>query len=115
MQARLQIGDGHINVPRDWIRWADSARRGWSWRGDTLVREFRFRDFDDGMRFLEQVGRRADDRKRHPDISISSNRVLLTIANPHHAGVTLAELRLAAKVNAVIDELGVGGDGLRPR
>ncbi len=115
MQARLQIGDGHIIVPRDWIRWADSARRGWSWQGDTLVREFRFRDFDDGMRFLEQVGRHAEDRKRHPDMSISSNRVRLTIANPHHAGITLAELRLAAKVNAVIDELGVGRDGLRPR
>ena len=78
MQARLQIGDGHIIVLRDWIRWADSARRGWSWQGDTLVREFRFRGHLD----LEQPR---------------------------------PELRVAAKVNAVIDELGVGGEGLRPR
>jgi pterin-4a-carbinolamine dehydratase len=31
------------------------------------------------------------------------NRVRLTITNPHHAGITLAELRLAEKVDAVID------------
>lgn len=48
-------------------------------------------------------------------MSIVSNRVRLTIANPHGAGITLAELRLASKVNAVIDELGVGHDALRPR
>jgi pterin-4a-carbinolamine dehydratase len=95
--------------------WAYSARSGWSRQGETLVRELRFRDFDDGMRFAEQLGRRAEDHKRHPDIFIFSNLVRLTIANPHRAGITLAELRLAAKVNAVIDELGVGGDGHRPR
>jgi pterin-4a-carbinolamine dehydratase len=115
MEAWLQIGDERVLVPRAWLAWANSARSGWSWQGDTLVRELRFRDFDDGMRFLEQLGRRAEDHKRHPDISISSNLVRLTIANPHRAGITLAELRLAAKVNAVIDELGVGGDGHRPR
>jgi pterin-4a-carbinolamine dehydratase len=31
------------------------------------------------------------------------NRVRLTITNPHHAGITQAELRLAEKVNRVID------------
>jgi hypothetical protein len=31
------------------------------------------------------------------------NRVRLTIANPNHAGLTLAEHRLAAKVSRLID------------
>ena len=57
------------------------------------------------MRFLERVAR-AEDHKRHPDLSISANRVRMTIANPHRAGITLAELRLAAKVNAVVEALG---------
>jgi hypothetical protein len=34
---------------------------------------------------------------------LSYNRVRLTIGNPHHAGLTAAEIRLAEKVNAVID------------
>ena len=37
------------------------------------------------------------------------NEVRLTIANPHHAGLTEAEFRLARKVNEVID----GSKGFR--
>jgi pterin-4a-carbinolamine dehydratase len=57
---------------------------------------------------MSEVGRRAVDYSRHPDMSIRGGRVKLAIANPHHAGITLAELRLAAKVNAVVEELGPG-------
>lgn len=39
-------------------------------------------------------------------MSISANHVRLRIANPHRDGITLAELRLAAKVNVVVDEFG---------
>ena len=92
-------------VPRDWFGWAQAARRGWRWEGDTLTRELRFRDFEEGLSLLEEIGWRAEDHKRHPDLSIAGNRLRLRIANPHRAGITLAELRLAAKVNAVIDEL----------
>jgi pterin-4a-carbinolamine dehydratase len=81
-----------------------AAQRGWQRKGQTLVRELRFRDFDEGMEFLEAVARGAVDHLRRPDMSISSNRVRLSIANPHNAGLTLAELRLAAKVNAVVDD-----------
>jgi hypothetical protein len=34
---------------------------------------------------------------------VGDNRVRLQIANPNHAGITEAELRLADKVNAVVD------------
>jgi 4a-hydroxytetrahydrobiopterin dehydratase len=98
-------GDPRILVPKEWLSWARAARRGWRWQGETLVRELKFRDFGDGMSFLEQVARRAEDYKRRPDMSISSNRVRLRVTNPHRAGITLAELRLAAKVNTVVDEL----------
>jgi 4a-hydroxytetrahydrobiopterin dehydratase len=105
-RLRRLAREARVAVPGEWLSWARAARRGWDWRGDTLVRELTFRDFDEGMRFLDQVARRAEDYKRHPDMSISANHVRLRIANPHQAGITLAELRLAAKVNAVVDEFG---------
>jgi pterin-4a-carbinolamine dehydratase len=76
---------------------------GWRRRGGALTRELRFRDFDEGMRFLERVADRAVDYGRRPDMSIASNHVRLSIENPHHAGLTLAELRLLGKVEAVIE------------
>jgi 4a-hydroxytetrahydrobiopterin dehydratase len=75
----------------------------WRRQGEVLVRELAFRDFDEALRFVERVAQAAVDYQRRPDMCISEfNRVRLTIANPHRAGITLAELRLAAKVDRVV-------------
>jgi pterin-4a-carbinolamine dehydratase len=76
---------------------------GWRHRGGALVRELAFRDFDEGMRFLGRLAENAVDYGRRPDMSIASNHVVVSIENPHHAGLTLAELRLLGKVEAVIE------------
>jgi 4a-hydroxytetrahydrobiopterin dehydratase len=77
----------------------------WSRRGDALVRELSFRDFKEAMRFIERVAEAAVDYERRPDMCILEfNHVRLTIENLHHAGITLAEQRLAAKVDAIVDE-----------
>jgi pterin-4a-carbinolamine dehydratase len=72
--------------------------------GESLVRELSFRDFDQAIAFLERVAASAEDHLRRPDMCILEfNRVRLTVSNPHHAGVTPAELRLVEKVNRVIE------------
>ena len=82
-----------------------SGERGWRREGDELVRELKLRDFDEALRFVERVAQLANDYGRRPDMCISEfNRVRLSISNLHHAGFTQAETRLAAKVNAVIEE-----------
>jgi 4a-hydroxytetrahydrobiopterin dehydratase len=82
-----------------------ASQRGWKRIGDALVRELRFRDFEDALRFVERVAQAAVDYRRRPDMCISEyNHVRLTVSNLHHAGFTLAEMRLAEKVNAILDE-----------
>jgi 4a-hydroxytetrahydrobiopterin dehydratase len=82
-----------------------AEQQGWRREGMTLVRKLVLRDFDEAMRFLERVAEMANDYGRRPDMCISEfNHVRLSISNLHHARFTLAEIRLAAKVNAVIDE-----------
>jgi pterin-4a-carbinolamine dehydratase len=80
----------------------------WRQRGQALVRELRFRDFDEAMGFVQRVADEAVDYGRRPDMCIlESNHVRLSVANPHHAGITLAEQRLIDKVDAVVaDEYG---------
>lgn len=63
-----------------------------------------FRDFDEAMAFVERVATAAEDYLRRPDMCILDfNRVRLQIANPHRSGITEAELRLAEKVDAVLE------------
>jgi 4a-hydroxytetrahydrobiopterin dehydratase len=81
--------------------------QGWRRVGESLTRELSFRDFDQAIAFVERVAASAEDHLRRPDICILEfNRVRLTLTNPHHAGVTPAELRLAEKVDQVIEEPG---------
>jgi pterin-4a-carbinolamine dehydratase len=80
---------------------------GWRRVGKTLIRDLSMRDFDEALRLVERVGQLAVDYLRRPDMCISEfNRVRLKIVNSHHAGLTEAELRLAAKTSAVIDANG---------
>jgi pterin-4a-carbinolamine dehydratase len=81
-----------------------AAHPGWRQVGDALVREMTFRDFDDAMRFFATVAQEAVDYGRRPDMCIAgTNRVRLSISNEHHAGFTAAELRLAKRLDAVLD------------
>jgi 4a-hydroxytetrahydrobiopterin dehydratase len=77
---------------------------GWRRVGESLIRELSFRDFEQAIAFVERVAASAEDHLRRPDMCILEfNRVRLTITNPHHAGLTPAELRLAEKVDQVIE------------
>jgi pterin-4a-carbinolamine dehydratase len=76
---------------------------GWKVSGDRLVRELWMRDFDEAMRMAERIAQAAEDHFRRPDLCITEfNRLRIIVANPHHAGITEAERRLAAKVDAVV-------------
>jgi pterin-4a-carbinolamine dehydratase len=81
-----------------------AAERGWRREGEELVRELQLRNFDEALSFLDRLTELASDYGRCPDMWISRfNGVRLSISNPEHAGFTLQEMRLAAKVNAVIE------------
>jgi pterin-4a-carbinolamine dehydratase len=89
----------------DELRRALVKERGWELRDGALVRELMMRDFEHALRLLEDLARCAVDYGRRPDMCISEfNHVRLSISNPHHAGLTVAELRLAARVNEILDD-----------
>jgi 4a-hydroxytetrahydrobiopterin dehydratase len=78
---------------------------GWRREGRVLARTMRMKDFEDALAFVERVAKAAVDYHRRPDMCISeNNHVRLSIANLHHAGFTIAEIRLARKVDALLEE-----------
>jgi 4a-hydroxytetrahydrobiopterin dehydratase len=82
-----------------------SDRPGWRRDGGALVRTIRMKDFGDALAFVERVAGAAVDYHRRPDMCIfENNHVRLSIANLHHAGFTIAEIRLARKVDAILEE-----------
>ena len=77
----------------------------WREEGESLVRDFKFKDFAGAMAFVNQVGELAEGANHHPDILIHGwNKVRLTLSTHSEGRVTQADHNLAAG----IDGLGVG-------
>jgi 4a-hydroxytetrahydrobiopterin dehydratase len=77
----------------------------WREEGESLVRDFGFKDFAGAMAFVNQVGELAEGANHHPDILIHGwNKVRLTLSTHSEGRVTQADHNLAAG----IDGLGVG-------
>ena len=67
--------------------------------GNSIGREFKFDTFPLAIAFVGQVAKIAEAEGHHPDISISYNRVRLTLTTHAIKGLSENDFILAAKVN----------------
>jgi pterin-4a-carbinolamine dehydratase len=80
-------------------------RPSWHRNRRGLVRALQFRDFASARGFAEQLAGRATYFGQRPDIAIRDDgRVVLSLVNQNHAGVTVADLALADRIDRVIEE-----------
>ncbi len=88
---------------------ARTAGLRWSRDGDSLVTTRRFDGFPAAVAFVVRVAFLAEQRRHHPDITISYNRVGLRLTTHDAGGITAADVDLAAAVDAL--EAGATGAG----
>jgi 4a-hydroxytetrahydrobiopterin dehydratase len=74
---------------------------GWRHRGNAIEKVFDRGDFDGSIRFVNEVARLANGQDHHPDITVSWNRVTLTLSSHDAGGVTDRDFRLAEAVEAL--------------
>jgi 4a-hydroxytetrahydrobiopterin dehydratase len=76
--------------------------KDWAEEGDSLVRDFEFKDFAMAMAFANRVAEIAEQRNHHPDILIHGwNKVRLTLSTHSEGGVTDADRGLAEQIDAL--------------
>jgi len=78
--------------------------RGSAWRreGDEIVRDLKFADFAEAMRFVNAVADAAEQANHHPDILVHGwNRVRLSLTNHAQGGLTDADFSLAGRIDAL--------------
>lgn len=74
----------------------------WSVRQGSLVREWKFPDFNEAMLFVNRVAALAERANHHPDIDIRYNRVLLSLVSHDAGGITVRDVGLARELNEVV-------------
>jgi 4a-hydroxytetrahydrobiopterin dehydratase len=74
---------------------------GWERReGESIEREWRFKDFGAAIAFVNRVAEVAEAANHHPDILLHSwNKVRLTLSTHSQGGLTDADFRLAAELD----------------
>ncbi len=71
----------------------------WSLGNKEIMREFRFGDFRKAMEFVNNTASIANEQDHHPDISISYNKVRLTLSTHKIGGLSLNDFIMAAKID----------------
>ncbi len=78
----------------------------WKLGDRSIEREFRFRDFQKAMEFVNQVAAVADEEDHHPDIHIYYNKVRLELLTHKIGGLSKNDFILAAKIDQLVQDRG---------
>jgi len=75
-----------------------SALPGWELKDEAISKLYRFKDFMDGINFLNQVAEMAEAADHHPDVKINYTRITFTCSTHDQGGVTEKDFKLAAQI-----------------
>jgi pterin-4a-carbinolamine dehydratase len=104
-----QPSSGILSPPE--VGRALESRPGWHRRDGGLVRTLQCREFAVARSLADRLAHEAAYFGRHPDIAIRDDgRLVLSLVGPNHAGVTVADLRLADMIERAVEQHGRDGD-----
>lgn len=78
----------------------DQRALQWELDDGELLKRWEGRDFAEALAYVNAVGQLAEAANHHPDIDIRWNKVTLRLSTHSAGGITDADLRLAAQIDA---------------
>lgn len=74
---------------------------GWRRSGGAIEKDFERDDFVGSVRFVDGLVEPAEEMNHHPDVSISWDKVTVSLSSHSEGGLTAADFELAAKIDAL--------------
>jgi 4a-hydroxytetrahydrobiopterin dehydratase len=72
---------------------------GWSFEKNSIIKQFKFKDFIEALSFVNAVGMESEKMNHHTDILMFAyNKVKITISTHDAGGVTKKDFSLAQKI-----------------
>jgi 4a-hydroxytetrahydrobiopterin dehydratase len=72
---------------------------GWKLEGSFITKELEFKDFIDGIRFVDKVAKAAEKLEHHPDIHVRYTHVTFSNQTHSEGGVTKWDISLARQID----------------
>ena len=89
------------------IQRALGALPGWSRRGGSLTKTYRFPTFPSAITFVTRVADVAETMNHHPDMDIRHTRLTFTLSTHDAGGVTMNDVTLAKEIERLAVESGL--------
>jgi 4a-hydroxytetrahydrobiopterin dehydratase len=74
---------------------------GWEYRDNAIGKLFKFKEFMDGIDFVNGVAAIAQAADHHPDITINYTRVRFSCSTHSEGGVTVKDFKLEKEIEAL--------------
>lgn len=71
---------------------------GWKREGDYISKDFKFRTFLAGIKFVNEVSMIAESVEHHPDIHVVWTTVTMKIQTHEESGITKLDVDLATRI-----------------
>ena len=74
----------------------------WRQEGESLIRDYEFKDFAEAMAFVNRVAEAAEDANHHPDILVHGwNKVRLTLTTHSEGKLTDNDRSMAERIDGL--------------
>ena len=77
---------------------------GWERDGEKIVKTFERGDFVGSVRFVQAIVEPAEEMNHHPDLTVSWDKVGVSITNHAAGGLTANDFELAKRIEALAGE-----------
>ena len=75
---------------------------GWQREADSIVKEFELGDFVGSIQFVDRLVEPAEDMGHHPDLSISWDKVRVSLTTHAAGGLTGNDFELAQRIDSLV-------------
>jgi 4a-hydroxytetrahydrobiopterin dehydratase len=76
---------------------------GWQRDGDSIKRQFQFKDFVGSVDFVNRITPLAEEMNHHRDLEISWNKVTVALSTHSEGGLTENDFQLASKIDGAAE------------
>ena len=76
-----------------------AGAEGWERDGDALRKEFDRGDFKGSVDFVNRLTPAAEEMNHHPDLTISWNKVTVSLSTHSEGGITENDFELASRID----------------
>jgi 4a-hydroxytetrahydrobiopterin dehydratase len=74
---------------------------GWEREGEAIAKTFELADFVGSVRFVDKLVEPAEEMGHHPDLTVSWNKVGVSITTHAAGGLTANDFELAKRIDAL--------------